>query len=95
MTSGWDVRNRSSLQRGNARVSTHVSYCSRRLPECHLAGGSAMPVARSHPYRIRSNVTVHRPGGDLTRDDNGDGRPMASCHQAATIAMTPVHGEKA
>ncbi len=78
---------------GNARVSTQFYAPGGCQNVITVAAGDAR--GQIAPYsNFGDNVTVIAPGGDLTRDDNGDGRPDGVLStKAATNCYDPVTGE--
>ena len=78
---------------GNARVSTQFYAPGGCQNVISVAAGDAR--GQIAPYsNFGPNVTVIAPGGDLTRDDNGDGRPDGVLStKAATNCYDPVTGE--
>ncbi|MEH6409423.1 MAG: S8 family serine peptidase [Hyphomonas sp.] len=78
---------------GNARVSTQYYAPGGCQNVISVAAGDAR--GQIAPYsNFGPNVTVIAPGGDLTRDDNGDGRPDGVLStKAASNCYDPVTGE--
>lgn len=78
---------------GNARVSTQYYAPGGCQNVISVAAGDAR--GQIAPYsNFGPNVTVIAPGGDLTRDDNGDGRPDGILStKAASNCYDPVTGE--
>ncbi|MBU1289309.1 MAG: S8 family serine peptidase [Alphaproteobacteria bacterium] len=78
---------------GNARVSTQYYAPGGCQNVISVAAGDAR--GQIAPYsNFGPNVTVIAPGGDLTRDDNGDGRPDGVLStKASTNCYDPVTGE--
>ena len=78
---------------GNARVSTQYYAPGGCQNVISVAAGDAR--GQIAPYsNFGPNVSVIAPGGDLTRDDNGDGRPDGVLStKASTNCYDPVTGE--
>tara|TARA_R110001599_G_scaffold18744_5_gene72540 strand:+ start:80 stop:2389 length:2310 start_codon:yes stop_codon:yes gene_type:complete len=78
---------------GNARISTEFYAPGGCRNVISVAAGDAR--GQIAPYsNFGPNVTVIAPGGDLTRDDNGDGRPDGVLStKAASNCYDPVTGE--
>jgi serine protease len=78
---------------GNARISTQYYAPGGCQNVISVAAGDAR--GQIAPYsNFGPNVTVIAPGGDLTRDDNGDGRPDGVLStKAASNCYDPVTGE--
>ena len=78
---------------GNARVSTKFYAPGGCQNVISVAAGDAR--GQIAPYsNFGPNVTILAPGGDLSRDDNGDGRPDGVLStKASSNCYDPVTGE--